>query len=108
MAKEILDRPDIGAVFQNMRRKRVSQHMRRDAFIDPSGERGATDGVLKGALENVMTAPHAGLRVDASFALWKQPLPRPAHACVRVFTRQTFGQPNSGQARLSIFGPEFA
>jgi hypothetical protein len=49
MAKEILNRADVGSILKQVCGKRVSQHVRRDPFGDIGGNGGAADGLLEGA-----------------------------------------------------------
>jgi hypothetical protein len=48
MAKELLNSPDVVAVFQQMGRKGVAQRMRRGSLRDA----GSPNGILHGALQN--------------------------------------------------------
>ena len=45
VAQQELNRPQVGAGFQEMRRVRVSQRVRRDAFIDARLARGQAHGL---------------------------------------------------------------
>jgi hypothetical protein len=47
VTQERLDDPDIGATFQQMRCKAVTQHMQRDILPDPGG----VDGLMEEAHE---------------------------------------------------------
>lgn len=106
--EQILDRPDVHASFQQMRRKGVPQDVRRHAFRQLRAHASCTNVVLKRAVDHVMPASHSGRRVYARFPRWKQPLPLEALARFRVLPREPFRQPYTVQAGRPIRGIEIA
>jgi hypothetical protein len=58
MAKQRLDRPQIGPVLQQMRGEGVAQHMRRDpAGVDPGGDREVMDQAKEAVPRQVARPP---------------------------------------------------
>jgi hypothetical protein len=85
-----LERSNIGAALQQMRRKRVPQHMRRHPLVEPGALRRPADVVLKRAVDDMMPPPQTRRRIDALFARREDPLPGPAFARAGVFSFEPF------------------
>lgn len=103
MPEQFLDRPDVIAVFQQMRGERMAEAMAACGF----GDAGLEDRLFYRALQNgfvqVVPAPLPRSPVGIMTGRWKDPLPGPRSACIRVFALQGVGQGNPTQPFPEVF-----
>ncbi len=101
--KQFLNRPDVIAVFQQMRGEGMTESMAACGFRDASLQ----DRLLYRALQNgfveVVPALLSCAPVGIMACRWKDPLPRPRFACIRVFALKSIGQGNTTKPFLEIF-----
>ena len=92
MSEQFLHGADVGAVFEQVRGKRVAQDVRGDGF----GYSGLAGGLAHGSLDvdlmQVMTAGASGARVDRKSGRGKHVLPAPFAGASAVFEGDAVGQ----------------
>ena len=75
MAQQLLDRADVRAAFQQVPCERVSQHMRRDLFVQLRPLRRAQNEMLEGHVRQMMPPPQARARIVHQLARRPEPPP---------------------------------
>ena len=75
VAKELLDRPDVVAIFQQMGGERVAKRVTAYRFGDTRAQGRRLHRALKNRLVKVMAAALAGQPVDVDACCRKHPLP---------------------------------
>ena len=102
MPQQILHRANVRSAFQQVRGERMSQHMRRDAFVQTRPARRLPDGVLKRGVQDMMPPQQTRARIFHLLARGKKPLPFPRLAGLRELSFQTLRQSHSRRTRLLI------
>lgn len=86
VAQEFLHRPDVVAVFEQMRGKAVPEGVRRDGPLNAGGSGREADLALNGIFQNVVAAPGARARIDRWPGGRKNVLPASRQVSIRVLT----------------------
>lgn len=76
VAEEFLDRADVVAILEEMRRERMAQRVTRGTLGDFCRDDGAMDGLLELGLVQVMTPSLLGVRHLVEAGPREEPLPR--------------------------------
>ena len=90
VTKEVLNGPDVGSGFEQMRGKRMSEGMAGDAFVEIGLAHGLAELAGHGVVVEVVFCEFAGSGVSAQSSGWKQPVPRPLAGGVGKFTEERF------------------
>ena len=100
MPQQLLDGPDVSAVSQQFRGKRVPKGVASGVFVDFKLADGMTDGVLNDGGIQVMTAISAAARIPGRAWRGKDVLPAPFELSVRILARQSERQLDAAIPRL--------
>ena len=102
VAQQLLDRPNIIAIFQQMGGKGVTERMTACRFGDPCFQSGFLEGPLQNGLVQVVPTLFSGNPVGIVAGGGKDPLPCPLLPGVRVFPLKGIGQGDAAQTSPEI------
>jgi len=88
VAEQLLDRPDVGAGFEEVGGEGVAQGVGSHGSWNAGGTGGLADGALDDALVKVVAAALARRGVGVVAGRWEEPLPRPLARGGRVLDAQ--------------------
>ena len=91
VTEELLDRPDVVAGFQEVRREGVAERVGRDVFGNSGGAGGSADLFLNDRLVKVVATGLTGGGVEVGSSRGKYPLSGPLFGSRGVFTAQGLG-----------------
>src|SRR5262245_23385133 len=92
MTEQLLDRADVVARLEEMRREAVAQRVRRGRFDDSGAAHGILHRPLHALLLEMMTPPLPRARIPRQRAGRKDVLPSPIARSARVLPRERKGQ----------------
>lgn len=106
VAEEVLDRADVGAVFEQVSGEGVAEDVWGDPFMEVGALSGGADDILEGRVGEVVAAEGAGDRVGGERFGGEEPLPFPGFAGALVFSGESVGEPDPVEIVFSIFEEE--
>ena len=102
VAKEFLNRADVVPVFEKMGRKRMSERMRCSGLGDSRLMNGLLHNPLQNSFMHVMSTLFPGNSIGEVTTSWKDPLPSPFLAGIRILAFECVRQSDSSQAASQV------
>ncbi len=103
MAEEVLDGPDVVAVFQEMGGETVAEGMRGALFGDSRLPDGGFDGTLGGSGIEMMPSDITAAWIFRARFRWKEELPAPFAVGQGIFCLQGVGEGDVSESFFQVF-----
>jgi hypothetical protein len=91
MAEQLLDRADVVAVFEKVRRERVAERMAAGVLRDAGGAQSASYRALHYRFVHVVSPSLTSEQVDVVSARRERPLPSDLTRCPRILPHESVG-----------------
>ena len=102
VSQQLLDRPDVVSVLEQMGGERVAECVAGDTFFDARQIRRFFDSALKNGFVQMVTTSNSGFGIQILPMRGKYPSPSPCVVCIRVLSAKRFRQSNVAAAFLQI------